>query len=190
MASNQEHSTPNQNGSLAKTDQTANKQIEKLNHNTVELSPRDIEARAEEDRIEAQRSTSAEREGKKTNKLLVKKVVYRHGSINDKQRTMSYEKTLKQVQSELSLNDRLFSKIIHIKTVERVGDLLGSTIARPHAMLSGAFFAFILTLLAYLTAKTIGYALSGFETIAAFILGWIIGIVYDYMYLLFTGRKS
>lgn len=178
MVTNREqHSAP-----TAKTNQVANKQIEKPNHDTVELSPRDIEARAEEARIEALRSTSTEVGDKKTN--------YRRGSINDKQRTLSYTKTLKQVQSELPLNDRLFSKIIHTKMIERVSDLLGSTIARPNAVLSGAFFAFILTLLAYLTAKTIGYALSGSETIAAFILGWVIGIVYDYLHLLFTGRNN
>lgn len=191
MPNNQEQSTPNQNNS-AETHQTATKHIEKLseNDNTVELSPRDIETRTEEARIEALKSISTNRKGKNAEKTLNKKNNYRRGTINNKQRAESYAKTLKQVQNELPLSSRLFSKIIHTQVIERTSDLLGNTVARPDAMLSGAFFAFILTLLTYITAKTIGYALSGFETIAAFILGWIIGIIYDYLHVLFTGKKN
>ncbi|HRN90324.1 MAG TPA: hypothetical protein PK543_01410, partial [Candidatus Saccharibacteria bacterium] len=75
------------------------------------------------------------------------------------------------------------------KTVEKVSDVVGSTVARPNAVLSGAVSAFILTLAVYIVAKTIGYRLSGFETIAAFIVGWTIGILYDYLRILITGKK-
>ena len=97
---------------------------------------------------------------------------------------------MKQVQTELSPTSRAFSKTIHNKAVEKTSEALGATIARPNAILSGAVMAFILTLAVYVTAKTIGYQLSGFETIAAFVVGWVIGIIYDYFRALVTGKSS
>jgi hypothetical protein len=34
-----------------------------------------------------------------------------------------------------------------------------------------------------------GYPLSGFETIGAFALGWMLGIVFDFFKVMVTGRK-
>jgi len=97
---------------------------------------------------------------------------------------------MKHVQSELPASSRMYSNIIHNKVIEKMSDIVGNTIARPNAILLGAVVAFVLTLLTYTVAKTIGYALSGFETIAAFIIGWLIGIIYDYLRVLITGTKS
>mgnify|MGYP003415802795 FL=1 len=113
----------------------------------------------------------------------------RRSSIGKKQRNDSYKKTIEQVQKELPIGSRAFSKITHNAVVEKASDIMGVTIARPNAMLSGAIFAFIITLLAYTIAKKSGYVLSGFETIGAFILGWIIGTIYDYLRILITGKK-
>ena len=84
---------------------------------------------------------------------------------------------------------RTFSRIIHNKTVEKVSDAAGNTIARPNAILSGAVLAFVLTLSVYLIAKNLGYPLSGFETIGAFAVGWVLGITYDFLKVMVTGRK-
>jgi hypothetical protein len=106
-----------------------------------------------------------------------------------KDEEMSFTATMKEVQSQLSAPSKTFSKVIHNKTVEKVSESVGSTIARPNAILSGAIAAFILTLGIYLLAKNLGYPLSGFETIAAFILGWILGIAYDFLKVMITGRQ-
>lgn len=106
------------------------------------------------------------------------------------ERAASYKKTMKQVESELSPIDRAFSKFIHNKTVERVSDVAGATIARPNAILVGSITAFIFTLAIFLVARYYGYPLSGTETIAAFGLGWLVGLLFDYLKLEFTGGKS
>jgi len=111
------------------------------------------------------------------------------GPIGKKEREASFSSTMTEVQSQMSPSSRAFSKIIHNKTVEQVSEATGSTIARPNAIMSGAIFAFLLTLAIYLVAKNIGYPLSGFESIGAFILGWIIGIVYDFLRVMVTGRQ-
>jgi hypothetical protein len=156
---------------------------------TVELSPRDIEARAEKARLEAL-ETAVSVEPKSAEKETSKSPASRRGPINKKQREKSFKQTMGQVQKELPASNRVFSKIIHNDIVEKTSNIVGNTVARPNALFAGAFVAFVLTLLTYVVAKTIGYSLSGFETIAAFIIGWVIGITYDYLRILVTGKKS
>lgn len=112
-----------------------------------------------------------------------------NGPIGHKELDASFSATMQEVQAHMTPASRTFSKAIHNKTVERVSDAAASTLARPNAILSGAVFAFILTLGVYLVAKNFGYPLSGFETIGAFILGWVIGLVYDFLKVMITGRK-
>lgn len=192
MSSNPEQSQGSQEAGV-EVRQSAAEQLEKLRNNpesSAELSPRDLEAKAERSRIEAlENAISVEAGGKETNKPKSQTAPSRRMVIGKKQLDKSYKQTMKQVQNELPTSSRAFSKVIHNKAVEKASDAVGNTIARPNAMLAGAVAAFILTLITYTIAKTIGYKLSGFETIGSFILGWIIGIIYDYLRVLFTGRK-
>jgi hypothetical protein len=184
LQNGQEHSVESQ--------QSSGEQLEKLKNiseNTVELSPRDAEAQAERARIKALETAVSVESGGKETKKGKNSTSSRRGTISKKLRNESYKRTIKQVQSELPVASRTFSKLIHNKVLEKTSDVVGGTIARPNAMLAGAVVAFILTLATYTTAKTIGYTLSGFETIAAFIIGWIIGIVFDYLHVLITGKK-
>lgn len=153
-----------------------------------DLSPRDIEAKTEMAKIEAEKN-SHNPENSKNNQEKFKK----HSAPNkiSKERlNESYKKTMKIVQKDLSPVNSIFSRIIHNNSIEKVSDIIGKTITRPNAMLSGAFTAFFITLITYTIAKKNGYQLSGFETILSFIVGWIIGNIYDYIKLLLTGRKD
>lgn len=104
-------------------------------------------------------------------------------------RKKAYDSIVKQTQSELHPASRAFSKVIHNPVIEKTSEIAGSTIARPNAILSGAIFAFLITLSIYVVARANGYPLSGFETIAGFIAGWIIGILYDFFKVMITGKK-
>lgn len=141
---------------------------------------------AEKARVEALKTAiSVETAGKKVEKAAPP----RPGVIGKKQKNDSFKRTMTRVQSELPVIERVFSKVIHNKAVEKASNIIGNSIARPNLILSGAFSAFLLTLITYWIAKRVGYQLSGSETIVAFIIGWSIGIVYDYLKLLFTGKK-
>lgn len=105
------------------------------------------------------------------------------------QRDASFKRQMDAIHTEMQPSERRFSKVIHNKTVERVSDALGSTVARPNALLAGSISAFILVTAVYVVAKHYGYQLSGFETIGAFIIGWVLGLGYDYVKLLVTGSK-
>jgi hypothetical protein len=113
----------------------------------------------------------------------------RHGVVSKKEKDASYKHHMKQLQSELSPTQRAFSKIIHAPVIEKSSEVVGSTIARPNAILAGAVVAFVLVLAVYLISKFYGYTLSGFETIGAFIVGWVLGILYDFFKVMITGKK-
>ena len=111
------------------------------------------------------------------------------GYISAKSLGSSYKHTLQQVQAELSPLGRYFSKFIHLEAIETMSSFVGSTIARPNAILFGSILAFVATITIYFIAKSFGYVLSGFESIGAFIIGWLIGNVLDYLHLIIKGRK-
>lgn len=113
----------------------------------------------------------------------------RRGPISKKERDASFNKTMQEVRSQMSGPSRTFSKLIHNKAVEKTSEVVGGTVARPNALLSGAVFAFLLVLGVYVVAKNFGYPLSGFETIAAFAIGWLLGIAFDFVKIMITGRK-
>lgn len=165
-------------------------QLEKKAESSAEHSPEQREQKAEKAKVEALEkavSTEAKNNAEKEGSGHTSK---RSSNLSRKAKEASFKTHMKRVQNELPPASKAFSKFIHNKTVERISDGVGATVARPNAILSGAVFAFILVLAVYIVAKTFGYPLSGFETIGAFVLGWALGIVYDYIKALITGRGA
>ncbi len=105
-------------------------------------------------------------------------------------RKQSYNHTMKSVQAELSAPARAFSKVIHNPAVERVSEAVGSTVARPDAILSGSVFACVLVLAVYLLGRYYGFELRGSETIITFVIGWILGLAFDFLRALISGKRQ
>lgn len=114
----------------------------------------------------------------------------RRGPLSKKQLDGSFTSQMNHVRNHLSPSSRLFSRFIHAKPVEVVSDFVGSTIARPNALFTGSIVAFLTVTILYFTANHFGFRLSGFETIGAFIIGWLLGVLYDYVSVAFRGRNS
>lgn len=110
------------------------------------------------------------------------------GAPSRKQLRESFSTEMKSVQAEMGPGGRIFSKIIHNPVVEKTSDAISSTLARPNAMLSGSIAAFVSITVFYFVAHHYGYQMSGFETIGAFVAGWLIGILYDYFSHLFRQK--
>ena len=130
-----------------------------------------------------------EEKNKNNSKVNLKQKSQKINKIKKQQEEDSYNRTKSRVQKELTPKNLLISNLIHSKFIESATDIIGNTIARPNALLFGSILAFILTLITYVTAKTIGFSLSGYETLLAFVIGWLIGLTYDYLRVLFTGKK-
>lgn len=111
------------------------------------------------------------------------------GAPSKKQLNESFNNQIKNIRDELGLGGKITSKIIHNPVIEAVSDFISSTLARPNALLSGSITAFITVTALYFLARHYGFQLSGFETIAAFIVGWFVGTLYDYLKSIFRKRK-
>jgi hypothetical protein len=191
------NNSPERNGLNPERREVNTAELEKAGAEHRERLREDLERAKEhkEDLDEArhealEKASSIEREKKEDDKQReVSPAEKRKGPISKAEREASFNSTMKEVQSQMSGSSRAFSKVIHNKTVEKISEVAGDTIARPNAVLSGAVFAFLLTLAVYLVAKNIGFQLSGFESIGTFLLGWVIGIVYDFLKVMITGRK-
>ncbi|MCL2174122.1 hypothetical protein FWH58_02405 [Candidatus Saccharibacteria bacterium] len=107
-----------------------------------------------------------------------------------RQKQTEYAKTLKSIQKNMSPTERTFSRVIHNPVVEAASEVAGKTIARPAALLAGSLSSLILTTIVYATAKYYGYVLSGSEWIATFIIGWVIGLIIDWIRVVILGRKA
>lgn len=136
-----------------------------------------------------EKATSSEKEKKNKEQEASPAERRSQGPLSKAEKDASFAATMTEVQGQMTAPSRTFSKVIHNKAVEKASESVGGTIARPNAILTGAVFAFALTLGVYLLAKNLGYPLSGFETIAAFILGWALGVVYDFFKVMITGRQ-
>jgi hypothetical protein len=157
--------------------------------NAVERGGESKERTIEKAQIEASElAFSKERGGAEKDRREPVRAPRRKGAISRKESDQSFKRHMNRAQEHMSAPSRAFSKVIHNKVIEQTSEVVGSTVARPDAILSGAVAAFILTLGVYMIAKTLGFALSGFETIAAFVFGWVLGIVYDYIKTLVTGK--
>jgi len=101
----------------------------------------------------------------------------------------AYRQTMEEVERHLTPAQRHFSHFIHHPVVEKTSEVIGSTIARPNAILFGAIFAFLFTTSVYVIASKYGYPLSGAETIASFAGGWLFGQLIDYIRIMITGKQ-
>ena len=171
----------------------AGERAEKLRklESRAESSPehgRESEAHAARERAEALFAKDSGKEHRHGGEPTTSPTAIR--KITQREKNRAYKKTLTRIQSEMSAPARTFSKVIHAPVVEKTSEIIGSTAARPNALLFGAISAFILVLSVYTVSQTYGYRLSGFEMIASYGLGWVIGLSIDYFKIMATGRAS
>ncbi len=178
--------SPEQLESYLKAEAAVERAAEKSKVENGEKNEAEARVEALKEAISVERG-SAEKKGKESSGSPAKR---RHGVVSKKEREASYKQHMTQVQAELKPAQRAFSKVIHNPVVEKASDAIGGTIARPNAILSGAVVAFFLVLGVYVIAKYYGYPLSGFESIGAFIVGWILGLLYDFFKVMITGKKA
>lgn len=184
------HISPEQPHDDEKLAEIAEKGREKIEARLEAAEKAHQERQSERDVIEKATLLAQEADDKREDEKHAQVKTERHrGAPSKKQLRESFAAEMKGVQAELGPTGRLFSKLIHNPAVDRVTDAIGSTLARPNAMLSGSIAAFVSITILYFIAHHYGYQLSGFETIGAFATGWLLGITYDYFSTLARRRK-
>jgi hypothetical protein len=92
----------------------------------------------------------------------------------------SFRETMEEATASMPVHQRAFSRLIHTGLLSVPIELIGRLVFRPNPLLVGAVLSFGFTLTSYLLAKNLGYSLSGFESLGAFIIGWLLGLLYDF----------
>ncbi|USN96422.1 MAG: hypothetical protein H6797_05115 [Candidatus Nomurabacteria bacterium] len=158
--------------------------------NAVERAERKQKShQSEREMLVEARKLAAEVEMSSTDSSTSNRTEKRRGPITKKQLNSSFKSQMRSAEEDMTATERFTSRLIHAKPIERTTNIAASTIARPNAMLSGSIAAFIGITIVYFISKYYGFQLSGFETICAFIVGWILGLLYDYFSVMFHGRK-
>lgn len=169
----------------------AGERSEQLKNNLEKTGEQSPEAQAE--RVQSARQEAKEVFAKEAGKE--RKGAEPSGSagavrrVTKLEKKVSYKKTMTVIRADMSAPSRTFSKVIHTPFIEKSSEVLGSSLARPNAILAGSFTSLVLVMGIYVIARTFGYQLSGFETIGAFVLGWAIGIIFDYVKVMATGKS-
>ena len=163
---------------------------ERLREDRERAAEKSHEIKADDARKEALEQATKVEKQEQEKRSKEASLAERRGPITKRERKNAFDSTMRDVRSQISAPSRTFSQIIHNPSVEKVSEVVGGTIARPNAILTGAISASIITLAIYLVARFYGYPLSGTETIAAFGLGWILGNVFDYFRVLIIGRSK
>lgn len=174
------------------TGEAAREQAERLKgryEKVGELTPDQKEAAVEKARVEASKEALLSKEAGGAEKEQQAPQGPSARRITAKEKERVFQETMKSVRSHLNAPERTFSKIIHNKAVEKTSDVVGNTVARPNAILAGSLAALLLTGAVYILARTFGYPLSGFETIGSFIIGFVLGILFDFFRVMITGRR-
>jgi len=99
------------------------------------------------------------------------------GYIDKQTKKIALNKELDDIRRHLSTDQRLFSKVIHLKTVSKLSSMTDNTLARPSALLVGGLFAFLGSLAYLMLDKYIGQTYNYFVFIILFVFGYLLSIL-------------
>jgi hypothetical protein len=101
---------------------------------------------------------------------------------------LNYHQTLSSMQRKLPELGRAVSRVIHAPAIEKTSEVLESTVARPSVILGSTWTAVLVGTIFYLAARHYGYALSGSELLFSFVVGALLGLVGEGLWLLLKRR--
>lgn len=109
--------------------------------------------------------------------------------VNKELKEMAYSRTMVRVRKRLSAPSRAFSRAVHSKALDKPSELIGSTVARPSSMLSGAIFTFIGTSLLLWITRKYGYEYNYLAIMFLFVGGAVIGVTAESVFKLVRRKR-
>lgn len=106
-------------------------------------------------------------------------------------KTEAYKRTLNRIQSNLSIPDRVFSKIIHQKAIDSASNVAAKTVARPSAFLGGSIGALVGSAVLLYVSRHNGFTYNYAAIFILFVAGFFVGALAELtVKLLFRKRSS
>ena len=72
-----------------------------------------------------------------------------------KQKNEYFAQTMQSTRKQLTQSQRLFSNVVHTKAIERTSEIIGTTVARPSALLGAFSFSAVGSVLIYIISRKI-----------------------------------
>lgn len=160
----------------------SNEQAERLKELHEQQAEKEQSGRNhEKEQAAAEREAKEQAKSKESQQIVEKKAApERRGAPTKQERSKAFDNTMTSIRKDMGAPQRAFSKVIHSRPVEVASEAVGSTVARPNIIVAAGASALLFTTIAYVIAHYYGYLLSGFESIATFALGWIVGALFEY----------
>ena len=93
----------------------------------------------------------------------------------------SFNTILGHIRKDLTKSEVILSKVIHNRVAEIADEILTNTIFKPSGIIGASSVTLIgLVLLAYMS-NTIGFCISGSETLALAVVGYVFGIFCEWL---------
>lgn len=114
-----------------------------------------------------------------------------HSHATHKQiKNTAYVRTLSKIQEQLPTATRVFSKVIHKPTIEKVSNIGAQTIARPSGILAGGFLALLGSAVVLFMSRKYGFQYNYTLFVALFIGGYFMGLLIELMGRLIRGKQT
>ena len=110
--------------------------------------------------------------------------------INAEIMRMSYQRALIRVRKQLSLSDKVLSRVIHQPIIDSISEVGAKTIGRPSGLLGGGFISLVGTTIYYWITKHYGYDYNFSVFLALAAGGFILGVVIELIFNLRLLRKT
>jgi hypothetical protein len=163
-----------------------NAELYKNNNEIIKESSEALNKNIEQIRKEVEKHSDGS--GEKTKraehfKNNVEKSEHRH-YITKKIKSDKYKETLKEIRTQLSKPNQVFSKFIHQPIIESTSEIGAKTIARPSGILSGGVVGLFGSILILFYAKNIGFEIPASAYVVLFLIGYLLGITIEFTYKL------
>lgn len=173
----------------ALTSKEHHKHAEKQRHHAAE------QAKKERSQVNLEKLRKAAEEAAKPKEAHHKKQEQAHDSHNTvigtqkALKSQAYAQTLQRVQRHLPKTSRVFSKMVHNKTVDAISNVGAQTIARPSGLLGGSICAFIGSLALLYSAKHYGFRYNYLVFALLFVGGFFVGGLLELLVWAFYSRR-
>lgn len=113
------------------------------------------------------------------------------GNYYGSEKKQNYQKTMRYVRHHLNGRERLFSRVVHARSVEALTDIAAKTIFRPTPLLLAGLISAAATITIYVLARMNGYGIPGSGWLfVSFGFGYIIGLAIDMLRLVLMRRRA
>ncbi len=101
----------------------------------------------------------------------------------------AYRKTLRHVQGNLNVPERVISKVVHQPAIEAVSNALSKSVARPSAFLGGSFMALVGSAILLYMARQYGFTYNYAVLFMLFIGGFLLGLLLELLMRVLVRRR-